>query len=241
MKKIVFLHHSTGRSIWVGKTNRYIYKLTQKGDVQKYFDSYNKKEKKNYSISELSFPKSTPYGWDNYPFDYYNIWVKNAGEEPFMEEPTIEILTKQYDVIIFKHCFPVCRVLEDLGKPDINSQEKRVENYKLQYIALKNKMHEFPNTRFIIWTPAACAKTQISEEEAQRIHQFYRWMLDEWNEEGDNVFIWDFYNYETEGSLYMLDKYAFNSENSHPNTEFAGKIAPLFGQFVIDVIKSDNN
>ena len=55
MKKIVFLHHSTGKNIWVGKTNRYLYKLTKKGDVQKFFADYNKKNKTNYEITELSF------------------------------------------------------------------------------------------------------------------------------------------------------------------------------------------
>ena len=57
MKKIVFLHHSTGRSIWLGNTNRYIYKLTKKGDVQKFFTDYNKKNKTNYKITEIIFPK----------------------------------------------------------------------------------------------------------------------------------------------------------------------------------------
>ena len=50
-----------------------------------------------YFIEEKIFPKAEPYGWNNYPYDYYNIWVKNAGEQPFMEEPTLEILTKEYD------------------------------------------------------------------------------------------------------------------------------------------------
>jgi hypothetical protein len=44
MKKIVFLHHSTGNNIWVGQTNIYLYKLTQKGDIQKYFSDYNKRQ-----------------------------------------------------------------------------------------------------------------------------------------------------------------------------------------------------
>ena len=76
MKNIIFLHHSTGRSIWVGKTNRLIYKLTKKGDLQKYLIAYNKRHKTDYQITEQSFPKNVLYGWNNYPFDYYNIWVK---------------------------------------------------------------------------------------------------------------------------------------------------------------------
>lgn len=238
MKKIIFLHHSTGYGIWVGGTNRYIYKLTKKGAVDRFFDKFNKKKKTSYVITELSFPKKNPYGWSNYPFDYYNIWVKNAGEKCYMEEPTLEILTKEYEVIIFKHCFPVSRISEDIGVPDIDSADRRIENYKLQYNALKQKMHEFPDNKFIIWTHPVCVKNQITEEEAKRTFLFYKWMIEEWKEEGDNIFIWDFYKYETEGGLYLADKNAFNLNNSHPAKKFSAKVAPLFGKFIIDVIEA---
>ena len=61
MKKIVFLHHSTGWNIWIGSTNKYIYKLTRKGDVEKFMEKYNRKNQTNYSITEQIFPKENPY------------------------------------------------------------------------------------------------------------------------------------------------------------------------------------
>ncbi len=240
MKKILFLHHSTGHSIWVGNTNRYIYKLTKTGDVEKYFKAYNKKYKTEYKITEASFPKSSPYGWNNYPFDYYNIWVKNAGDKAFRDEPTLEILTKEYDVIIFKHCFPVSRISED-SVADIDSDKKSLENYKLQYNALKKKMHEFPDTKFIVWTPAACTRNKITEDEAKRTNLFYKWMMEEWNEKSDNVFIWDFYNFETEGTVYLLDQNATGPDNPHPGKEFSGRVAPLFCDFIINILNSSSN
>mgnify|MGYP000844636299 FL=1 len=238
MTKIVFLHHSTGEAIWRGKTNKYIYRLTGQGDVQKYFASYNRKNRTNYEISAINFPKSSPYGWNNYPYDYYNIWVKNAGQKSYLEEPTLEMLTAEYDVIIFKHCFPVSRIISDIGSPDINSDVKSIGNYKLQYDALKQKMHEFPEKKFIVWSPAANTKNKSQEDEALRTREFYSWMINEWDEIGDNIFIWDFYNYETEGGLYLSDKNAHSPDNSHPGKEFSAKVAPLFGQFIIDVIES---
>jgi hypothetical protein len=237
MKSIVFLHHSTGYAVWVGKTNKYMYKLTRKGDVQKFFEIYNKQHKTFYQINELVFPKSSPYGWNNYPFDYYNIWAKNPGEKPYMEEPTLDILTRQYDVIVFKHCFPVSRIQPDTGKPNINSEVKSLENYKLQYNALKNKMHEFTDTKFIVWTPAVNTKNGMTEEEAIRTRQFHDWMVNTWDEKGDNIFCWDFYKMETEGGLFLAEKNAEGPENAHPNREFSAKAAPLLGQFIIDVIE----
>jgi hypothetical protein len=238
MQNIVFLHHSTGRCIWVGGINEYLYRVSKKGAVQKYFDDYNKKNGTDYSITDQLFPKKEPYGWKNYPFDYYNIWVKNAGQEKYMDEPTLEILTKEYKVIIMKHCFPVGRIMEDTGKPDIDSEVKRLENYKLQYIALKNKMQSFPDNKFIVWTPSALVSNQVTSDQAERTYEFYRWMLDEWDEKGDNIFIWDFYKYETEGGIYMVDDYAYNANDSHPGKNFSGKIAPLLSQFIIDIIES---
>jgi hypothetical protein len=238
MKKILFLHHSTGHCVWVGNTNKYLFKLTHKGDVQKLFSDHNKKNNTNYYITERIFPKRAPYGWNNYPYDYYTIWVKNGGEKPYMEETTLEMLTPEYDVIIFKHCFPVSRILEDTGTPNIDSDEKRLENYKVQYNALKSKMHEFPDKKFVVWTPAVYTKKYLSEEEGKRTREFYEWMMEEWDEKGDNIFIWDFYKYETEGNLFLLDENAFSPENSHPGRKLSGEAAILLSKFVIDVIES---
>jgi hypothetical protein len=238
MKKAIFLHHSTGYAIWLGKTNNYIYKITNKGDVQKYIDKYNRVNREKYQISEMFYPKKEPYGWKNYPFDYYNIWVKNAGNTPFQSEATLEILTKEYDLIIFKHCFPASRIQPDTGMPIIDSEIKSLENYRIQYEALKDKMHQFPDNKFIVWTPAVYTQKLMTEEEALRTRGFRDWMVDDWDEKGDNIFIWDFYSNETEGGLYLADKNAVNPENSHPNIQFASSVAPLFGRFIIDVIES---
>lgn len=240
MKKAIFLHHSTGYSIWLGKTNNYIYKLTGKGDVQKFVGQYNRKNKTSYEVSERFFPNKEPYGWKNYPYDYYNIWVKNAGDTPYMEEPTLEMLTEEYDVIAFKHCFPVSRIQPDTDTvaPDIDSEIKTLENYKLQYASLKEKMHQFPENRFIVWTPAVNTQNLMSEEEAIRTREFCDWIVNEWDEKGDNIFVWDFYSYETEGGLYLPEKNAVSPDNSHPGIEFSARVAPLFGQFIIDVIES---
>lgn len=225
-------------NVWQGRTNKYIYKLTKKGDISKFFIDHNKRNKTEYEITELSFPKKIPYGWNNYPFDYYNIWVKNAGQDLFMEEPTLEILTSKYDVIIFKHCYPGSRILDTTGKPDINSDVKTIDNYKLQYNALKEKMHEFPHTKFIVWTPAVCIQQQLTEEQARRTHEFKTWMTEEWDDKGDNIFVWDFYRYETEGGLYLPEKYSASPGDSHPSVEFSARMAPLFCNFIIDVIES---
>lgn len=125
--------------------------------------------------------------------------------------------------------------MEDTGIPNINSDEKRIENYKLQYISLKKKMNEFPDNKFIIWSPAVHVKNNLSLEKAKGMNDFYKWLMNDWDEKGDNIYIWDFYRYETEGGIYMLDKYAVGPKDLHPNKQFSSRIAPLFAQFIIDV------
>lgn len=234
---IIFLHHSTGRNIWNGGLPKLANKLGFDGDVVKWFDSFNKVNQTNYIIEEMDFPKKHPYGWNNYPFDYYNIWVKNAGNLPYKEEPTLEILTKKFDVIIFKHCYPVSHILADSKDSDINSDIKTLDNYKLQYEALKQKLLEFPDKKFIVWTPTALVKNRTTEEEAKRANEFYHWVKNIWDIKGDNIFLWDFRDLQTEGDLYFKDEYAVSKSDSHPNSEFSARIAPYFCNRIVDVIE----
>jgi hypothetical protein len=54
---------------------------------------------------------------------------------------------------------------------------------------------------------------------------------------GDHIYIWDFYELETEGGLYLKQDYAEAAGNSHPNASFSATVAPLFAQRVVDVIE----
>jgi hypothetical protein len=186
---------------------------------------------------EQAFPKREPYGWKNYPYDYWNIWVNHQGTVHFQREPTLEMICTQYDVVVFKHCFPVCKINEDIGEPDVTSEDRRVENYKLQYEALKAKIHQHPDTAFILWTGAALAREATNEAQARRAQAFFKWVRDAWDEPGDNIYLWDFYRLETEGSLYLKDAYTSGVGNSHPNPEFCKRVAPLLVNRVVDVIE----
>ena len=236
--KILFLHHSTGQTIW-------------DGGVPGWFKKHNLENGTDYSIEERIFPKQSPYGWNNYPYDYWYIWVENEGDEPFMEEPTLEILTGDYDVIVFKHCFPVSDILEDTGNPDITSSEKRLENYKLQYNALRKKMRLFPDTKFIVWTAAPRVEIKswrarlsallkggsAQKANAERARIFAEWVRSEWDEPGDNIFIWDFYELGTEGGIFLKSEYAEAPGNSHPGKKYAENVAPYLCRRIVEVIE----
>lgn len=247
---IVFLHHSTGLAIWNGqsssrltkvirrKSDRLANMLGAKAQLPELFEKFNKANNKSYRIVEKAFPDE-PYAWVNYPYDYYKIWVKNANDNAYMEQPTLEMLTRKYQVIIFKHCFPVCNIQPDQDSADIDSDVKTLSNYKLQYRALRDKLHEFPHTKFILFTGAAQVKSVIDEVEAQRAKEFFDWVRNEWDNQGDNIYLWDFYKLETEGGLYLKDEYAVSAFDSHPNDNFSGKVVKLLFNRIIDVIENN--
>ncbi|MFA5134428.1 MAG: hypothetical protein WC505_01415 [Patescibacteria group bacterium] len=225
---IIFLHHSTGANVWAG-------------GVSEWFDDYNAEHGTSYRITDREFPKDSPYGWENYPYDYWNIWVSHAGESEYLEEPTLEILTGEYDTIVWKHCFPVSDIGPDTGSPSASSPDKTVGNYKLQYAALKDKMLEFPENTFIVWTGAAQVQEATSADSAERAREFFTWVADTWDEPGDNIFIWDFYSLETEGSLYVQGGYSAGPGDSHPSSGFSQTVAPLFGRRITSVIEGNGD
>ncbi|MFW5735151.1 MAG: hypothetical protein ACOCWR_08835, partial [Oceanidesulfovibrio sp.] len=124
-ERILFLHHSTGGGVYWD------------GDVPGWFENYNAAHGTNYVIEEREYPND-PYPWENYPYDYWNLWINGACDDANPNIECLDSLAGQYDVIIFKHCFPGAQLLsdEDAGGPDIASSEKSVANYKLQYRAL---------------------------------------------------------------------------------------------------------
>ncbi len=221
---IIFLHHSTGGNIWAGGVSQAIAAL-------------NSDHATNHGIEELAYPSSGGYGWANYPFDYWNIWVHHANEDPYLSEPNLASLTADYDVIVWKHCFPVSQVVAPNGSPDVSSPIQTEANYRLQYEALKAKMHEYPDNRFIVWTGAALVEGATNPQDADRARSFFDWVVNSWDEPGDNIYVWDFRQLETDGGLYMLGSYAASSTDSHPNSTFSATVAPYLAQRIIDVIE----
>lgn len=250
---IVFLHHSTGGVIWEGDGTHnssgiagkiksiFTGKKPVNGHLPALFEKYYTDKGKYYNIEDMIFPKASPYGWNNYAYDYYNIWVKNGGAGTYKEEPTLETLTKKYQVVMFKHCFPSSNILADKDSANIDSDIKTLGNYKAQYEAIKSKLTQFPGTKFIIWTGAVQVMANMTEDEAMRAREFNTWVKEVWDQPDDNIFLWDFYQLQTEGGLYFKDEFAASTSDSHPNKEFAGRVVKLLFNRIIDVIEGSGS
>ncbi len=238
--KVLFLHHSTGRN------------LLSEGNVIEWFAKFNESSSWKVEFVERTYP-AKPYAWKNYPFDYWNLWVNGKCDS---KEPGIECLatlSSEYDAIVFKHCYPAAGILED-EKPSIYSERKSLENYKLQYRALRDMMDKKQDTLFIIWTLVPLHRLATNVEGATRAGEFVRWVkndyLKEDNKAHPNIKIFDYWGIVAEtgpaspkGMLNCL-KYDFErnhaSPDSHPNSLANATAGPLFAKFVVDAVDSFN-
>ncbi len=229
--RVLLLHHSTGQNVW-------------DGGVPSWLETYNDEQGTSYGIGERSYPDS-PWPWDNYPSDYYRLWVEREGSRTEPGTEWLESMTEDYDVIIFKHCFPGGDIEPDAGQADPASGDKTLENYRAAYDSLKTKLQSFPDTRFIVWTLAIRTQAEMAAlfgaehtSMAERAREFVNWTKATWDEPGDNIYVWDFYALETEGSLYLRPEHAADpGGDSHPNATFCEAVAPLLGQRIVDVIE----
>jgi len=218
---VLYIHHSTGGVIWGG-------------GVPEGITAYNTAHGKNYAIEELAYP-DVPYPWANYPYDYWHLWVEGGGQAASEGVPTLETLAQNHDVIVFKHCFPVSSIAADTGAPSVSSSTKSIENYKLQYNALKTRLRQMSGKRFVVWTGAALLAAESTPEQGARSREFFTWVKNVWDEPGDNIFVWDFFELETEGGNFLIPGYA--AGDSHPSNAFATTVAPFFVNRLVDVIE----
>ncbi len=248
--KIRFLHHSTGSNVY------------SQGGVSNWFSNYNTNNETNYSISEVNYP-TNGYPWNNYPYDWWNLWVTENTDElprtPACQEGNVNMeclsnLTQQYDVIIFKQCYPGAGIGVDTGNPDVTSNLKTLENYKEQYRALRKEFDKYPDNLFIAWTLVPLHRLNTDTDTAARAKEFVDWVNNEWlsedSESHSNIKIFDFWSYAAEldqnpdnGQINTL-KYEYEgthtSSDSHPNTLANQTIGPIFSQAIVDGIDGFN-
>ncbi len=244
--KIRFLHHSTGGNLY------------SQGNVADWFSSYNSTNGTNYNISEINYP-TNGYPWNNYPYDWWNLWVtENPDDTPRTPAcqsgnanmECLDNLTTQYDVIIFKQCFPGADIGPDTGNPDVTSSVKTLENYKEQYRAIRKELDKYPNNLFIVWTLVPLHRLATNAEKAARAKEFVDWVNNDWlTEDGNNhpnIKIFDFWSYvvesnpnPTNGQVNTL-KYEYErshtGSDSHPNTLANQTVGPIFSQAIVDDI-----
>lgn len=223
---IVLLHHSTGGIVY-------------DAGVEAALSAQNSTLGTTYSIDEIDYP-SNAVPWNNYPHEWWLYWVDSPGAGG---QITLETLCATYDVIAFKCCYPVSEMIAD-STPDITSEGKSDENYRLQMAAVFAECARHPNNRFVFWTGALHRAANTNEVQATRTRDWFDYLED--LALPPNVYLWDFGWLESvpqasweawwgPRGLYALD--AHTETDSHPTTAFGAAVAPLFVNRLISVIR----
>ncbi len=174
--KIMLLHHSTGHVVWMGTTSRVGAKLFGKSALKSRMDAYNKQRHQLRRIRPDELPATSKGTLGQLPYDYYNLWVKHFGSDAYKGEPYAGDSEPKLRCHRLEALLPGQRHPSRYGGSDVDSPEKRLENYKLQYAALKEKVHSFPRAKVIVRTRAALTEQHAAQDEAQRAKEFLDWV-----------------------------------------------------------------
>lgn len=149
-------------------------------------------------------------------------------------QPTLESLTGKYQIIVWKHCYTAAGMQADSGQASVGSQQQTPATYQLQYEALKKRMNEFPDTRFIVWTVPPQAQQVSNPEQAERTKEFARWVREDWDVKGDNIYVFDYWSLASDGTFLRAD-YAAGPTDSHPSQALAQRAAKALAARITDV------
>lgn len=224
--RVAYLHHSTGGVVWGGGVA---------GQIQ----SWNSGHGTDYRITEVTYPATSGgYPWSNYAYDYWNLWVSHTGASRDRGELNLDDLAAAYDVIVWKHCYPGSNIDPDDVPTDVTSSQQTLRNYREQYARLKDRMRAFPGLRFVVWTQPALLAIHTNAGEAGRAREFARWVKEDWDVPGDNIYVWDFRALEADADgLYLPTANAASPTDSHPNATLGASAAPGIARRIIDVIE----
>ena len=220
--RIIFLHHSVGAGLIEQGGVRE--RLTELG-----YEFYDH----GYNGDGLVLADGTWTG-DNFdvpddntnPDGYAQIFAQPLHDPP---DNTFSHLM-QYDVIIFKSCFPVSLIESD----------DQLAEYQSYYLSIRDRMEEYPDKIFIVVTQPPEIPNDTDSAAAARARAFASWLAsDEYLSSHPNVFTFNFFDLLADSSDDMLRaEYRTDESDAHPNETANRTIAPLFADFVDEAVKT---
>lgn len=216
--RIIFLHHSCGHNLIEEGGVRE--GLTQLG-----YDFYDH----GYNEQGLRLPDGT-YAGRNFDVPGDNTDPDGFAEifaQPLHDPPDNAFShLMQYDVIAFKSCFPVSNIAD----------AHQLEAYKQHYLAIRERMDQYPEKAFIIVTQPPQVPGASNRQEANRARAWTQWLRsDEFLAGHSNVFVFDFFDYLAGDDNFLRREYRYDNYDGHPNARANEEIGPHFVDFIHEV------
>ncbi len=213
--KIIFLHHSCGQN------------LIEEGQVREgltalgyaFFDH-------GYNGDGLRLPDGT---WTGGNFDVPDDNTDPDGLAAIFSQPLLDppentfSLLMQYDVIVFKSCFPVSNIGDDA----------QLAGFQSDYLSIRDTVDQYPEKLFVVVTQPPQVPNNTDDEEAQRARMFTDWLAsDEYLEEHPNLVTFNFFDLLADEDHVLKSEYRMDQWDAHPNEAANREIGPVFVDFL---------
>jgi len=158
---------------------------------------------------------------NNNPSDYERIFTS-----PDEDETRRKIL--QFDVIIFKKCFPTSQIESDT----------KLDQFKNSYLKIREFVDHNPDKLFIIMTQPPLRSEVTDPNNASRARNLSEWLRSsEYIGDRSNLRVFDFFDLladkEGDNKNMLRKEYApLLTIDSHPNRHANKTIAPIFADFI---------
>jgi hypothetical protein len=219
--RIIFMHHSTGQGV-----------IDQGGVRAALADLGYEFWDHGYNGDGLTGPDGSSLGinWDmpgdnTDPDGWYTIFNQEVTDPP---SNTFSHML-EYDVIIFKSCFP---------NADIQSEEQ-FETYRSYFLSIRDVIDQHPDKLFIALTIPPLVPDSTSPEAAVRVRRWAEYLTSaEYLDGHPNLVVFDFFNLLADESGFLRAEYrGEDPTDSHPNELANRTIGPLFVDYVDQAIR----
>lgn len=228
--RVLFIHHSTGANLLFEGQVRTL--LADKNpQIQLWDHSYNL-----YPLLPLFLARYTHHkGLTDYKGKLtntdYTIILSNNSPREYAEifslnpnEPPLKSIL-EYDVIIFKNCFPTTKITSD-------EQLNQDISY---YTQIREALEKYPEKQFILFTPPPMRESGTTYENAQRAKKLVAWLSsDNFLKGKTTIRVFNFFDLLADDKGYLKKEYQrLLPWDSHPNQKANREIAPYFVDFLV--------
>jgi hypothetical protein len=219
--RIIFLHHSVGQNlIEQGNVREGLTKLGYEFYDHGYNDGGLRLADGTYTGTNFDVP-----GDNTDPDGFAEIFAQPLHDPP---DNTFSHLM-EYDVIIFKSCFPNSNIESD----------EQLAQYQAYYLSIRDRMDQYPNKLFILLTIPPEVPGNSEAQAVARARTFANWLQStEYLSGHPNVRVFDFFDLLSGQDNFLRSDYRFDNYDGHPNEQANRDIGPIFIDFVDQAIRS---
>ncbi|MBN1202204.1 MAG: hypothetical protein JXJ20_10145 [Anaerolineae bacterium] len=219
--RIIFMHHSTGEAlIWEGGVREAFTALGYEFWDHGYNSDGLVDASGTYLNTNWDMPddNTDPDGW-------YTIFNQEVTDPP---DNTLSHML-EYDVIIFKSCFPASDIYD----------EEMFEAYRSYFLDMRDVMDQHPDKLFIPFTTPPLVPDSTSPDAAARARRWAEYLTsDEYLDGHPNIAVFDFFNQLADDDGYLSAEYRVDEYDSHPNELANRTVGPVFVSFVDQAIRA---